>query len=284
MSLHVTTHADAAAFLEHTQTALESNEPANGLILGVCARLVRHPERIGATPCLRTVQDDNGLVLAAMITPPHNLVVYGQRGDMEAAARLLAAELLRERWPVPGVLGPAQVARLVVGRLAQAAGWRYTLRTGLRVYECRSVQTPMPGRGRLRSAASAEVGLAARWWHAFAQETEQETDQAAADRAAAQRIADGDLFFWDDGEPVSMACRTRPTRNGISIGPVYTPPEMRGRGNATACVGELSRFLLASGYSFCALFANRDNPVAVHVYEHIGFRPVCDYDEYAFGN
>ena len=282
MSLEITTYRDAAAFLQHTQAELESSEPANSLMLGICARLVRYPERIETAPCLKTVHDGDGLVLAATMTPPHNLVVYGHRGDLDAAAQALAAELLREGWSIPGVLGPAEAARLLVERLGEAGGWSHWLRTRERVYELRAVQTPVPGRGRLRPVVTAEARLAARWWHEFSREIQQEADPAMVERMARLRVADGDLYFWDDGQPVSMACRTRPTKNGISIGPVYTPPQMRQRGYAAACVAELSRLLLASGLNFCALFANRANPVAVHVYEHIGYRPVCDYDDYVF--
>jgi hypothetical protein len=64
------------------------------------------------------------------------------------------------------------------------------------------------------------------------------------------------------------------------VGLVYTPPELRRRGYASACVGELSRKLLESGWEFCALFVDLANVTAMHVYERIGYAPVCDYDEY----
>ena len=63
---------------------------------------------------------------------------------------------------------------------------------------------------------------------------------------------------------------------------VYTPPEFRRRGYATACVGELSRMLLESGWEFCALFADLANGTANRVYQRIGYRPACDYDQYLF--
>jgi predicted GNAT family acetyltransferase len=64
-----------------------------------------------------------------------------------------------------------------------------------------------------------------------------------------RRVADETIYLWDDGGPVSMAMKTRPTLNGISVSYVYTPPEYRRRGFATACVAELSRLCLASGFS-----------------------------------
>jgi hypothetical protein len=61
---------------------------------------------------------------------------------------------------------------------------------------------------------------------------------------------------------------------------VYTPPELRRRGYASHCVAELSRALLAEGYDFCALFTDLANPTSNHIYQEIGYRPVCDYDSY----
>ena len=42
----------------------------------------------------------------------------------------------------------------------------------------------------------------------------------------------------------------------------------------------LSRGLLAEGYSFCSLFADLANNTANSMYLRIGYKPVCDYDQY----
>ena len=64
---------------------------------------------------------------------------------------------------------------------------------------------------------------------------------------------------------------------------MYTPPEARGRGYASALVAELTAALLASGRSFCCLFTDLANPTSNRIYERIGYRPVTDVDEYRFG-
>lgn len=280
--MQITTHIDAQAFLNHTQAALESNEAANGLMLGICARLALYPERITTPPCLKTIDDEHGLVLAAIQTPPYNLVVYGHRGDLDEGARALAADLVREEWQIPGVLGPSEMARLVAARLGEATGRGYRLERREQVYELRQVQTPVPTHGQLRVATESDAPLVSRWWYEFHLDIFGQADAEDTGRAAKQRIADGDVYVWDVGEPVSLAAKTRPTTKGISVGPVYTPPERRQRGYATACVSELSRLLLTAGREFCALFVDVANPVAARVYQRIGYRPLCDYDEYTF--
>jgi predicted GNAT family acetyltransferase len=278
--MRVRTYTGAEAFLRNTRAELESNEAANSLMLGVCERLMRHPERVKAAPCLKTVEGKDGLVLAAMMTPPHKLVVYGHQGDIAGGARILVQDLVGEGWKVPGVLGPNEAAKGVAEAWSEVTGRGYGLEQRLRVLALRKVTSPEPARGRLRQATEADVELVARWWCRFYREIFGEADQEEADRGARLRIAEGDIYLWEDGQPVSMAMQTRPTRNGISVGLVYTPPELRRRGYASACVGELSRVLLESGWAFCALFVDLANVTARRVYERIGYAPICDYDEY----
>lgn len=280
--MQVTTYTDARDFLKDAQASLEANEAANSLMLGICGQLVRHPERFKAAPCLKTVEDKTGLILAAVMTPPHKLVVYGHRGDLDGGTRLLVQSLAGEGWGVPGVLGPSEVAGVVARRWVEVTGMASGLERRQRVHELRRVVSPVPERGTLRQAQEANVDLVARWWHGFNTEILCAADRGRARLAAEQRITEGDIYLWQDPGPVSMAMVNRPTRNGISVSAVYTPPELRGRGYATACVGELSRMLLASGWGYCALFADLGNAAANRVYEKVGYEPTCDYDEYAF--
>jgi len=263
--MHVTTYPDAAAFLQQTQPALEAGGAADSLMLGMCLRLTRYPERIETPPCFKTVSDDQGLVLAAVMTPPFQVVVSGPRGDLDAAARVLAAELLAERWHVPGVQGPAEVAALVAARLAEASGRRPRLERREHLYELRAVCIPVPAHGRLRVAGEPDAALIARWWYGSSHAAFGQADAAESDRVARRCIADGDVYVWDVGRPVSQAVKTGPTPRGISIGRVYTPPEERGRGYATACVGELSRLLLAQGRDYCTLFVEAANIAAQRI-------------------
>jgi len=282
MSIRVRTYADAASFLRHARLELESNEAANSLMLGVCERLVRHPERIEADPCLKTVEDETGLVLAAMMTPPHKLVVSGHRVDLEQGIRVLVSNLADEGCQVPGVMGPSEFAQRVAEELGAASGRGYELDGRQTLYELRKVLNPPPSRGKLRLAIEADVELVARWWHTFHQGIFGTADRVVFQRSAEMRIGDGDIYLWEDGPPVSMAMKNRPTSKGISIGLVYTPPEVRRRGYATACVGELSRVLLGEGWAFCSLFTGVENVAARRVYHKVGYRALGDYDEYLF--
>ena len=72
------------------------------------------------------------------------------------------------------------------------------------------------------------------------------------------------------------------TANGIKVSPVYTPPEYRGKGYATSCVAAVSQHLLNTGYKYCFLFTDVANPTSNHIYQKIGYQPVCEISDYSF--
>src|SRR5581483_10201146 len=90
---------------------------------------------------------------------------------------------------------------------------------------------------------------ALRWWIAFGEEVLHEggpgRERAEATLDHRLSTAGTGIFLWEDaGEVVSLAGWGGRTPNGIRVGPVYTPPELRGRGYATALTAELSQQLL----------------------------------------
>ena len=100
---------------------------------------------------------------------------------------------------------------------------------------------------------------------------------------ARHRIEQGQLFMWkDQNKTVSMAGVSAPTRNGIRVNAVYTPPEYRGNGYASANVAATSQRQLEEGYSFCFLYTDASNPVSNKIYQRIGYEYVCNSAFYLF--
>jgi hypothetical protein len=280
--MRLTTYSDAGSFLQATQATLEKNEAANNRMLGICLRLRQFPESNKIAPYLATVADGDDLVLAAMMTPPHVLVVHYERPNCEEALTMLADDLLENNWDVPGVLGPPQVAEKFAMIWANAAGAKYKPGMRFRLHELRTVVPPPMTPGTLRLAAETDIELIAHWIWAFSNEALTGSDLAGSRESAAARIAKRDIYLWENAQPVSMAATTRPTTNGIGINLVYTPPALRGRGYASACVAALSQRLLDSGYKFCCLFTDLSNPTSNHIYRTIGYTPVADFNELIF--
>ena len=280
------TFSNARAFLDHAQAALEADEAANSLILGVCFRLLEIPEPEAGEICLKVIEDERGLALAAMMTPPHNLSLSGHTFDLDYTLGLLVSELASERWAIPGVLAPTLIARGFAEKWSERSqtGSHFTGRLDL--FELRqappdALASAVPG--HLRPAGEQELALIARWCYQFALEIFKSIDKWGVRGMAKQRIHAGDIFVWEDGgRPVSMAMKNRPTGHSIAISYVYTPPELRGKGYATACVGELSRRLLRSGWKFCTLFVDPNNLPAYRAYQKIGYQLVKEFSEYVF--
>jgi predicted GNAT family acetyltransferase len=140
--------------------------------------------------------------------------------------------------------------------------------------------------GELRPVTAAERPLVLAWVRDFHVEAEGGTDPDRAAEITDARLnsATGGLaLWWHDQRPVSLVGYTGPTPHGIRIGPVYTPPDLRGHGYARAAVAALSQQLLDGGRRFCCLFADLANPASNRLYQSIGYAPVCDMDEYRFG-
>jgi len=254
-------------------------------MLGIAFRLQRRPV-LTDTLYLKTVETDGRLLLAAVMTPPYNIVLSCRGDEAEVAILPLIESLRDKKWPVPGVLGPKELARSFTQHWIAVAGGSYRLVRQQRVHQLRQVVASPSEQGALRLATAAEFEMVLDWANNFQEEALGDSGSQSAREVTRERIknhlADDAVYLWDDGEPVSMAVKTRPTRNGTSVSYVYTPPDLRRRGYATACVAELSRLLLASGVAFCSLFTDLANPTSNHIYREIGYRPVADFDEYHF--
>jgi predicted GNAT family acetyltransferase len=90
----------------------------------------------------------------------------------------------------------------------------------------------------------------------------------------------GGVFIWQDQQPVSLVNASGPAGRVARVGPVYTPPEFRRRGYAGAAVGAISRLLLDRGHPLCCLYTDRSNPTSNHIYQEVGYVPVCEVEEY----
>jgi predicted GNAT family acetyltransferase len=90
------------------------------------------------------------------------------------------------------------------------------------------------------------------------------------------RLERGGLRVWDDGGMASYAGFSEHDDIG-RIAPVYTPPERRRHGYASALVAALSAELLANGKRALFLTTDLANPTSNGIYERIGFRPAVDH-------
>jgi predicted GNAT family acetyltransferase len=279
--LQLTVHAAIDTFLTVAEADLARDEVTNGLILGLALRLKYDPARFEHPPYLATVNDDGALMAAAVMTPPYGVVVYvADNAEPAPALRLIAANLIADGWPLPTVNGGAHLSRIFVEEWCALTGGAAELLLAMRVYELRAVTPPAPVEGSLHQAAPGDIDCVFDWCVAFRNEATP-SDALPRRENVERSINDGSIYLWKvDGRPVSLAAKGRRTPRGTSIGPVYTPPEQRGRGYASACVAALSQLILDEGKEFCTLFTDLANPTSNSIYQKVGYRPVCDFVQY----
>jgi predicted GNAT family acetyltransferase len=250
------------------------------------------PIGILATPGLEArdrhlglVEADGEVVGVALMTPPAALVIAA--GTRPSALGALVDDLATSPFPVSGVMGPTDLAGAFADAWCAQTGCSSRHAMAERIYQLEVVRATPGAPGGIRRATQADRPLLVEWLDAFAREALGEADLAAAgeiaDRYLAGPASVRGLFLWEvDGRPVSMAGIAGPTPNGIRVNAVYTPPRLRGRGYATACVAELSRAQLRVGRRYCFLFTNLANATSNEIYQRIGYVAVGDVDRYEF--
>ncbi|MEJ7812474.1 MAG: GNAT family N-acetyltransferase [Gemmatimonadaceae bacterium] len=182
------------------------------------------------------------------------------------------------------VLGPAGSVQTFADVVSSTFGATVREGTPQRIYDIRRVNPPVGVPGARRIAGRSDLDLLACWHHAFMEAAgDTQVDPRAVRVGVDRRISAGALHAWDvDGATVATAAAIAPVGRGIRIGAVYTPPELRRQGYASALVASLSEHLLGSGYEYVYLYTDLRNRTSNHIYQAIGYRAVADPREIRF--
>jgi predicted GNAT family acetyltransferase len=281
MPLQLERFDHVAAFEERARHFLLEREAEHNLILGICGQI---REGRYADPYLSVAADDGRVVAVVVRTPPHNVLL--SHVDDVRALEVIAQDVNDRFGPdVPGVLGAKDDARHFAGIWTTLTMKRAAPAMQQRIYEATETTPPDGVPGELRPATSDDRALLIEWHKAFNAEalgtTTHEGIEANVDFRLDPSTSSG-VSIWCDGDPVSMVGFGGPTTNGIRVAPVYTPPDLRGRGYASACTAEVTHRLLDGGRRFVFLYTDLANPTSNSIYQKIGYRPVRDVDQYRF--
>jgi predicted GNAT family acetyltransferase len=281
--MRIERHDDPRAFFALVAPFLERREAEHNLQLGFRDRLEADSHTFGpADPLLYAVLDDPGEVVAvATQTPPFGLVL-SQIDDL-SIVEALADRLAADGADLPSAGGPVAAVRSFAERWAAIAGVTPSVQLEERIYEATEVHHPEGVPGGMRPYAPGDRACAIEWLGAFFAEALPDAPEGSVERFVDDRAAGkGSLVVWEDaGRVVSLAGHAGETPNGARVGPVYTPPELRGRGYASALTAALTADLLETR-RFCFLFTNLANPTSNSIYQRIGYRAVTDYTSWRF--
>lgn len=180
---------------------------------------------------------------------------------------------------LPGVNGEAASAARFAGQWTERYGSSARPVQGQRIYEVRQVAAPRPILGQLRRAASTDCELLVSWFGGFHDDTGEHAPDLA--QVVERRLADGELWLWDDGGATTVAGISQPVAGVVRVGPVYTPVGRRNRGYASSCVAAVSEHVLSQGLR-CILYTDLGNPTSNSIYRSVGYQAVAEALRYHF--
>jgi GNAT superfamily N-acetyltransferase len=147
-----------------------------------------------------------------------------------------------------------------------------------RLYRLDRLVEPVGVPGRARLATAQDLELVTSWVEPYTLEIfGARPRDFDARRLASAAVGPARTWLWLDpaGVPVSMATRRQPAAGVSRIGPVYTLPEHRGRGYASAVTARAALDILDNA-AVPVLYTDISNPTSNKIYRAIGFRPVAD--------
>jgi uncharacterized protein len=266
-------------FCDRTQTFLLQHEAEHNLLLAIQQTLVQQPSE--ERPPYLGWCEVNGAVQGVAVHQPRRNVVLSQMSA--GAARLFAKDIVKAECHPPGVAGLTTEVAAFVDVWQSLTQQPISLAMEMYIHQLMQVQPVSRARGQLRVARGCDRALVLDWSRAFDCEAFGQV-QPWTEEVIDRQIQKSNIYLWQAHQPVSMAIGRGSTPGGGRIGPVYTPPEFRCQGYATACVAALSQRLLNQGYRSCFLFTDKTNPTSNHIYQTIGYRQQCNWVDYRFGH
>lgn len=177
------------------------------------------------------------------------------------------------------VLGPDDTARWFVARAGQL-GVTFKEPFLEYIYELTSPPIYPNVPGEARQATLDDLEHFSSWVLAFYNELGQ-TDLLPPQDWLVEKIRQGQIIFWEfQATPVAMAGCLFQSRNGGSIGYVYTPPEQRDHGYGSAVTAAVAERFLSRENGVAWLYVDKKNTVAQRCYTRIGFKAVCGSGKY----
>jgi predicted GNAT family acetyltransferase len=266
--MHVVRHSDPDAFLAAVAPMCARGEASASFFIGWAHMMKRVPPADGERVYLATCADAR--VHGAAIQREDGPVIIGE-SDV-AAAMALAEDLARD-WPqLQGVVGAPGGSEAFARKWHELTGRTHRVRVRLRQHVLTAVNEVPGAPGAVRVATDADMEWLIERQVAFIAEVGIPDPPERVLKYMPKRIARGEFRIWDDDGPVGYAGFNDAAPDFARIAPVYTLPDRRGCGYATALVAELSHELLAGGKRKVFLTTDVANPTSNAIYARIGFR------------
>lgn len=88
------------------------------------------------------------------------------------------------------------------------------------------------------------------------------------------------VVAFENGRPVGCGAMKEFTSGSMEMKRMYTTPEGRGKGIATAVLGELEKWAAELAYKKCVLETGKRQPEAIKLYKKNGYQSIPNYGQY----
>lgn len=216
--------------------------------------------------------DADGVVTAALMrTPPHPLHIGLATAEQAQEFAKFAANADDS---FDGVGGRREPAEAFADAWAAADGRTVQVDMALGSFDLPvRPRLPFAVVGSYRLAREADLALVDEWAQDFADAVDPEPRRAPT---LAPLVAAGRVGLWEvDGQRVSMAYASTANGGVTRVSGVWTPPEHRGHGYASAVVAAISDERMDAGER-CTLFTDLANLTSNKIYQALGYRRIGD--------
>lgn len=275
---------EARAFLTAAGEYL-AREPVHNTVVATIAERFATGEKGCPDDWWLVVRDGRDVVGVGMRTAPFSPRPAFLLAMPDEAARRLASTLYERQESLGGVNGDLPTVRVCAEEFARLIGGTVEVALHTRLFELRELIPPARPKGQLRPGGAEDCELATAWFAAFMADADDQAGRPPGSsphetptrEAMMMRLAGGWLWFWvnEAGDPVHLTAVNPVSFGAARLGPVYTPPEYRGRGYASAAVAAVSQRVLDQGARPC-LFTDQANPTSNRLYSALGYQPVTD--------
>ncbi|EQC45598.1 GNAT family N-acetyltransferase [Bacteriovorax sp. Seq25_V] len=274
----VVRHKDANSFLKMSQSFLEQNESINNLVLGLSISLSKSEYEDNGGELFYSIIHQDEVVGCAIRTGEERPFSVTQ--IKKEFLPVLIKKLRSDEIKLQGVVGFKQTVKDFVSFYGHKV--KMNLDQGL--YELSQVTFPKNVKGSVREATMEDLEVCTELLRGFLLDCFDDEAAPHAEKMMTRNLKYGKVFLWisEENIPVAMAARIREGIRGAGISLVYTPPEARGRGFASAVVASLSQALLNDGFDICYLHTDLSNPISNSIYQKIGYQKVCEFIHYDF--
>jgi predicted GNAT family acetyltransferase len=269
-------------FLSALNNKMDTSSEEHDFMLGLVDMLIQDQGHYGTNPFLATVEEHNQVKLTAFLTPPWPILLSAEKTPNKTLCSALVEHLIKKQISLSGVNAKKNLSELFARQWCLKNNYKMNIKMEMKFFILKQVRPIEPIRGFLLKADETHRNLILSWAQQFNREVQLDENETYIESHVDYTLKKGNAFLWIDTKPVCMTFRERPYKNSISLGYVYTPPQLRHHGYATNCVAHVSQYSVNEGYTRCTLFTDAANPISNSIYQKIGYRHLCDYTYYTF--